>query len=485
MLPVGPPGRLAATNEERREMGTVQIGAQRVGEHAIVIGASMGGLLGARALSDAYEQVTIIERDELPSVGEGRKSVPQGRHAHVMLASGQRAIEELLPGITDELLAAGAQLGNSLREIRLVIAGHPITREAQGADVMLASRPLIEGHVRRRVLALANVTARQRCDAVDLVTSTDGRRVTGVHVRDRRVGGGEAALDADLVVAATGRGARIPALLEALGYRRPQEDRLPINLLYASRRVRLGHGALGDDKLIGIGARPGFPRGLWLIAQENHWILTAFGYGGEHHPPTDEQGYLAFVATVAPPDVLTAIRESEPLTEIVTHSFPANQRRRYERLKRVPDGLLVLGDAISSFNPLYGQGMSVAALEAITLRRCLELREQPLAQRFFRAAGKIVTPAWEMAVGGDLALPEVPGHRPLMLRITNAYVERLLRVAERDPIVAQAFGDVSDLLAPAQEVLRPRILWRVLRGNLRRHGTATEPRTASETYVAR
>jgi 2-polyprenyl-6-methoxyphenol hydroxylase-like FAD-dependent oxidoreductase len=167
------------------------------------------------------------------------------------------------------------------------------------------------------------------------------------------------------------------------------------------------------------------------------------------------------------------------------HSFPANQRRRYERLKRVPDGLLVLGDAISSFNPLYGQGMSVAALEAITLRRCLELREQPLAQRFFRAAGKIVTPAWEMAVGGDLALPEVPGHRPLMLRITNAYVERLLRVAERDPIVAQAFGDVSDLLAPAQEVLRPRILWRVLRGNLRRHGTATEPRTASETYVAR
>jgi len=198
-------------------MGTVQVGAQRVGEHAIVIGASMGGLLGARALSDAYERVTIIDRDELPAVGEGRKSVPQGRHAHVMLASGQRAIEELLPGITDELLAAGAQPGKSLREIRLVIAGHPITREAHGADVMLASRPLIEGHIRRRVLALANVTARQRCNAVDLVTSADGRRVTGVHVRDRCAGDGEAVLDADLVVAATGRGARVPALLEALG----------------------------------------------------------------------------------------------------------------------------------------------------------------------------------------------------------------------------------------------------------------------------
>jgi 2-polyprenyl-6-methoxyphenol hydroxylase-like FAD-dependent oxidoreductase len=433
----------------------------------------MGGLLGARALSDAYARVTIIERDALPAVGEGHKSVPQGRHAHVMLASGQRAIEELLPGITNELLAAGAQTAKSLREIRLVIAGHPITREADGADVMLASRPLIEGHIRRRVLALANVTARERCDAVDLVSSADGRGVTGVRVRDRRFGGGDEALDADLVVAATGRAARIPALLEALGYRRPREDRLRIDLLYASRRVRLRPGALGVDKLIGIGARPGFPRGLWLIAQENHWIMTAFGYGGEHHPPADESGYLAFIATVAPTDVLAAIRESEPLTKIVTHSFPGNQRRRYERLRRIPDGLLVLGDAISSFNPLYGQGMSVAALEAVALRRCLEMREQPIARHFFRAARKIVTPAWEMAVGGDLALPEVAGHRPATLRITNAYIERLLRVAERDPIVAQAFGDVSDLLAPPREVLRPQIIWRVLRGNLQQHSTAT------------
>jgi 2-polyprenyl-6-methoxyphenol hydroxylase-like FAD-dependent oxidoreductase len=485
MLPVGAPGRLDATSGKRREMSTGWNGAQRVGEHAVVIGASMSGLLGARALSDAYEQVTIIERDELPALGEGRKSVPQGRHAHIMLASGQRAIEELLPGITDELLAAGAQSGKSLREIRLVIAGHPITREAHGADVMLASRPLIEGHVRRRVLALANVTARQHCDAVDLVTSADARRVTGVRVRDRRFGDRESVLDADLVVSATGRAARIPALLEALGYRRPQEDRLRIDLLYASRRVRLRSGALGDDKLIGIGARPGFPRGLWLIAQENHWIMTAFGYGDENHPPTDEEGYLAFVATVAPTDVLAAIRESEPLTEIVTHSFPTNLRRRYERLRHIPDGLLVLGDAISSFNPLYGQGMSVAALQAIALKRCLELREQPLARHFFRAAKKIVTPAWDMAVGGDLALPEVPGHRPLMLRITNAYIERLLRVAERDPIVAQAFGDISDLLAPPQEVLQPRILWRVLRGNLQRHRTSIEPNAAVGAYVAR
>jgi 2-polyprenyl-6-methoxyphenol hydroxylase-like FAD-dependent oxidoreductase len=200
-----------------------------------------------------------------------------------------------------------------------------------------------------------------------------------------------------------------------------------------------------------------------LIEQEDHWILTASGYGAEHHPPTDEPGYLEFIASVAPPDVLAAIRDAEPLSEIATHGFPASQRRRYELLRRFPEGLLAVGDAISSFNPLYGQGMSVAALEAVELRRCLERGERRLARRFFRATGKLVGPAWDMAVGGDLALPEVQGDRPLMLRLTNAYVERLLRVAEEDPVVAAAFNDVADLLAPPQNIMRPRVLWRVLR----------------------
>ena len=163
---------------------------QRIGEHAVVIGASVAGLLAARALSDAYERVTIVERDELPPVGEGRKAVPQGRHAHVMLASGLGAIEELLPG--DHGRAAcrrGPEPCKSLREIRLVISGHVLSRDAPGADVLLASRPLIEGHIRRRVLALANVTVRERCDAAELVTSPDGKRVSGVRIRPRDEGG--------------------------------------------------------------------------------------------------------------------------------------------------------------------------------------------------------------------------------------------------------------------------------------------------------
>ena len=476
-------GAAEAMSESRSTMTASRQGsgrAPRVGEHAVVIGASVAGLLAARVLSDAYERVTIVERDELPPVGEGRKAVPQGRHAHVMLASGLRATEALLPGITDELLADGARPCESLRQIRLVISGHELCREASGADVLLASRPLIEGHIRRRVLALENVVVRERCEAAELVASPDRKRVSGVRIRPRDGSGIEEICNADLSVAASGRSARIPALLEALGYRRPEEERLPVDLLYVSRRLRLCPGALGDDKLVLIGARPGLPRGLALIAQEDHWIVTACGYGSEHHPPKDEDGYLEFIRTVAPPEVAAAIRDAEPLGELATHGFPSNQRRRYDRLKRFPDGLLAVGDAVVSFNPLYGQGMSVAALEAVELRQCLEQGNRRLARRFFRAAGNVITPAWEMAVGGDLALPEVEGDRPLTLRLTNAYMERLLQVAEQDAVVAAAFNDVADLLAPPRRIMRPRVLWRVLRGpRQRRPMLAADPPAGS------
>ncbi len=443
-------------------------GIQPIGEHAVVIGASMAGLLAGCALSERYRRVTIIERDRLPAIGEGRKAVPQGRHAHALLASGQQAIEALLPGITAQLVDAGARPGASMREIRMVLAGHPITQDAVGTDVLLASRPLIEGHVRRRVLSIDNVSVRECCDAGALLTSPDRRRVTGVRLRDRtREGAGEQ-LNADLVVAATGRDARVATMLEALGYARPKQDQLSVDIHYVSRRLRLHPGALGADKVVLIGARPGQPRGLMLLEQEDHWILTMSGYGGEHRPPSDEHGYLEFVATVAPPDVLAAIRRAEPLSDLTTYTFPTSLRRRYERIKRFPDGLLVVGDAICSFNPLYGQGMSVAALEAMALRECLAGGERRLARRFFRAAGKVVDQAWDMAIGGDLALPEVSGHRSLVLRITNAYAERILRAAEHDPVVAATFGDVSDLVAPPQVLVRPSFIWRVLRGNRRR-----------------
>ena len=438
------------------------MGTRRLGDHAVVIGASVSGLLAATVLAEFYQRVTLVDRDELDRTAHPRRGVRQGRHAHVLLGSGLQAIEGLLPGITGELSAEGAQSCRALAEIRFVVAGHQLTQQAEGAPVLLASRPLLEAHLRRRVLALPNVTMRARCAAAGLRPSATGDRVSGVIVRDRRTDADEH-LSADLVTVATGRSAQLPAWLDELGYPRPAEDRLHVDLRYVSRRLHLSGPPPGGDKLIGIGARPGLPRGLMLIAQEDHWMLTASGYGVAHHPPTEEQTFSEFVASVAPADVLAAIQASTPLGELVSHHFPANQRRRYERLRRFPAGLLALGDALASFNPLYGQGMSVAALEALKLRRCLQVGERQLARRFFRAAAKVVDQAWEMAVGGDLFLPEVQGARSLGVRLTNAYVRRLLLAAEHDPAVAAVYNQVGDLLVPAGKVLQPAVLRRVLR----------------------
>lgn len=456
-------------------MNTQQENQSRQG-HAVVVGASMAGLLAARVLADHFERVSILERDELPAVGEQRRAVPQGRHAHALLGSGRNVIEELFPGFVAEILAAGGTSGRVMREIQFVISGHEFTRDADGQDVLLASRPLIEGVVRRRLLSMTNVEL-VPCNVTGLTIGT-GRMVSGV----RLAGEGEDHIEADLVAVANGRAGQVPAWLEEHGFRAPLEERLRIDVTYVSRQLRLRPDALGGDRVVLIGAKPGMPRSLALLEQENcSWICTAGGYGAEHRPPLEDLGYLEFLATIAPEEVVAAVAEAEPLTDYVRHTFPDSRRRRYDKLADLPERLVVLGDAVCSFNPLYGQGMSVAALEALELRRCLESGRANLSRRFQKAAAKVVQGAWGQAVGGDLALPEVEGHRSWDVRLSNAYVERLLRTCEHDPVVAKAFGDVSDLLEPPQHILRPAVLWRVLRGGGQRRPSAVPRQEGAPT----
>ena len=269
--------------------------------HAVVIGGSVAGLLGACAVSDHFDQVTIIEREMLPPPGQGRKAVPQGRHLHALLPGGLAAMEQLLPGFQAELVAGGAVRCSSMQEIRFVASGHALTRDATSATNILASRPYIEGHLRRRVLGLSNVTLVDGAPVLGLVPSRDGVGVAGVRLSDKVVA-------CDLAVVATGRAGQLPGWLESLGFPTPPEGELTVNIKYASRHFDIPDGYLGRDKLILIGAEPGRPCGMGLQSQEDGtWLLTLFGYGPQHRPPTDDAGYLEFLASVAPSDVLAGL----------------------------------------------------------------------------------------------------------------------------------------------------------------------------------
>jgi 2-polyprenyl-6-methoxyphenol hydroxylase-like FAD-dependent oxidoreductase len=436
---------------------------RQIGDRAVVLGASIAGLLAARVLADSYAQVTVIDRDELPETPMHRRGVPQGRHVHALLARGRQALEELFPGLTAALVAHGARAGDPLANVRWYLNGHRLRQAGTGLVALCASRPLLEGHVRARVRALPNVRFLDACDVVGPATTPDGRRVTGARVLRRADGGAEEVLDADLVVDATGRGSRTPLWLEALGYGRPETEQVRIGLGYATRTYRLPPDALGADLGILLGGTPEHSRGGALFVLEGgRWMVTLGGILGDH-PPTDPDGFLAFARSLRFPDIYQAIRDGEPLDDPVPFRFPASVRHRYERLDRFPDGLLVVGDAIASFNPIYGQGMTVAALEALALRRHLRRSARPKPRRLLRDLARAVDVPWEIAAGGDLVFPGVQGHRTAKTRLANAYLARLHAAAADDGRLAVAFARVAGLVAPPQSLLRPSIAVRVLR----------------------
>jgi 2-polyprenyl-6-methoxyphenol hydroxylase-like FAD-dependent oxidoreductase len=440
--------------------------SRQIGERAVVLGASMAGLLAARVLADSYRQVTVIDRDQLPETPMHRRGVPHGRHAHALLAGGQQALEELLPGLTAELIAHGAPSGDMLANGRWYLNGHRLRQAHSGLVALSPSRPLLEGHIRARVRALPNVALLDSCDIVGLAATPDGRRVTGARALRRAGGGPEELLGADLVVDASGRGSRTPIWLQELGYARPSEEQVRIGLGYATRTYRLPPDALHGDVGLVQAATPQHPRsGVLVLLEGDRWMVTLGGRRGDY-PPTDPDGFLAFARSLRVPDIYESIRDAEPLDDPVAFRFPASVRYRYERLDRFPDGLLAVGDAVCSFNPVYGQGMSVAALEALTLRRHLQDGTEPQPRHFFRDLAGVVDVPWDIAVGGDLAFPGVQGSRTLKVRLVNAYLARLHAAAADDASLAGAFLRVAGLVAPPQSLLRPGIAVRVLRSSL-------------------
>lgn len=329
----------------------------------------------------------------------------------------------------------------------------------------LMSRPFLERQIRRQVLALPNVQVIDECAVEGLALSANRSQVTGVMMQ-RRNGDCEAmTLPADLVVDTSGRGSVSPHWLAQAGYAKPAESFVKANLAYATRTYRRRPGDLSGAELLMIAAKPpqGKRLGLLFPIEGDRWICTLSGWAGDH-PPTDEDGFMAFAQSLPVPDLYNMLQRLEPLSEIIPHKFPGSLRRHYEGLKRFPEGYLVLGDAFCSFNPVYGQGMTSAAMQIAALDRLLadRITLTGLWRDFFKAAAQVVAMPWQLAVGEDFRYPETEGKKPTGVDLLNAYVTKVHQATHYDTSVYLAFLKVMNLMAAPTSLLHPKILWRVL-----------------------
>ncbi|MFB9253915.1 NAD(P)/FAD-dependent oxidoreductase [Sphaerisporangium melleum] len=451
----------------------------RPGGHAVVAGAGVGGLLAARALSESFDRVTVLDRDALPEEGVPRRGVPQGHHAHGMLSRGCEVLGDLFPGLREDLVAAGAVPCDIQQDVHWYNDGrrlHPAPSRMRGLSV---SRPLLERYLRARVAALPGVEIHDGREVVEPIAGRDGA-VTGVRVlgHGRRAEDAEE-LPADLVVNATGRGNRGAEWLRRLGHRPAREERVDSGLVYVSRAYRRRPGDADVVAMI-VGHSVAVPRGgVALSAEGDRWLVTLFGMGDDI-PPVDPEGYHRFAARLPVPDLHRLLTRLEPLGAPRLMRIPVSIRSRYESLRRHPEGYLVFGDALCQFNPSYGQGMTVAACEALALRDCLAAGRDELARRFYRRAAKAIDIAWDMSVVGDLRFPAVEGPRPARVRLLNGYLARVHAAAETDPVVGNAFLSVANLQAPPQRLMSPGVLARVLRP---RPAASATPRLTPEPSV--
>ena len=424
------------------------------GGQAVVIGASIAGLLASRVLVDRFDRVILIEKDELPNTATPRQGTPQARHIHVLHRAGQVVIEDFLPGYGSDLLNAGAVEVDMASDFEVYQSGDFIAHGPSEIIQFSASRPMFEYVARKHVTAFDGIRLREKCHFVEYTTD-EHDTVTGVRYRED---GSESVLSADLVVDATGRTSRTPRWLESQGYDAPEVEEVSIDLQYATVEVARPPGDASTLLVLPDAPRK---RGAAVFPVEHdRWLLTLAGMHGDH-PPPDLEGFRAFAASLPIPDVNSRL-EDDPLGNIREYPYPSSIRRRYQAVDQFPRGLVVMGDAIASFNPIYGQGMSVAALQALALHRSLVSSRSPeVAHDFFPRAARIIDDAWAIAVGSDFQFGETSGPKPRGTSITNRYVSRLVRKSHTDGKLADAFNRVVIMEKPPSSLFHPHIMWRV------------------------
>jgi 2-polyprenyl-6-methoxyphenol hydroxylase-like FAD-dependent oxidoreductase len=457
-----------------------------IGKHAVVIGAGMSGLAAAQALVSHFEEVTVIERDELSSGAIARTGVPQGKQAHALLGGGIKALEELFPGFARDIVQAGAVVVDPGFDALLEYPNlDPFPRSKWNWFIYSLTRPLIELSMRRRLEQQSNVTLRGGRRAQEIVGTPDGALVTGVRVETPD--GNQETIPADLVIDASRHGALTLSFLRAAGQPVPEVTTIGVDIRYGTGLFALCPGALNEFKA--VVTFPEAPENVhygYLIPVENACYQLLLVGRGEDAPPTDGRAFLDYAQNLSTPTIYDAMKGAKPLSDIARYGFPESKWRHFGRLDRFPRGLLPTGDAICRLNPVYGQGITVAAQEANTLRRLLSTHAATgdplatLAREFLAEAEALIEQPWAISAIPDFIYPQTRGQRPEDLEYRLKSQLALMRIAARDASVYKLLSEVRHLLKPLTVLDETELVRRVEAEMARQHYRPNLPAQSRE-----
>ncbi|HEX2909544.1 MAG TPA: FAD-dependent monooxygenase [Chloroflexia bacterium] len=436
--------------------------------HAVVIGSSIAGMLTARILMQYFERVTIIERDQLPATPQFRAGTPQARHPHILLKQGELIIEKFFPGITAELYENGAVPINFGSDTKWIIGNQQRPTYESKLVSVAGSRIFLEGTIRNRLRAYPDVTFVDDHEVTGLLTDDENRQVRGVQIRQRGEGANTREVLANLVVDASGRQSKAPEWLAALGYQAPAE--LSVNS-FAGYSTRVYERPTGQNwKFLYVQpSAPANSRGLVMIPMEGNRLHVCLVGLNADYPPTDEEGYLEFVRSLGIDEAYELLKELKPLSPIVGYRRAENRLRRYDLMPSRPENFLLIGDSVYALNPVYAQGMSVAAISAETLDNCIQEAGSEftcLAENFQKQLVGVIMLAWQMAVGEDLrwSNTQVSGEMeeagPEAALLQN-YMDQVIQASLKNPNVAETFYQVMNMVEAPTVFFRPDVVLQV------------------------
>jgi 2-polyprenyl-6-methoxyphenol hydroxylase-like FAD-dependent oxidoreductase len=423
-----------------------------IGQRAVVVGAGIAGLAAARALADSFAKVVVLERDKLTQGAVPRIGVPQGKQPHALLVGGLRALTDQFPQFVERFLKCGA-VAYDYSKARLEIGGFdPLPQRDLGIPIYSASRPLIEYAVRQELEQIPNVTLQEQ-SRVEALTLSESGAINGA--RYSVPGGAVHDVSADLIVDASGRGVPTLKLLDAIGCAHPDTSSIGINIDYSTAIFAKPKDASSDWLFLATIANAPKERhgGLIMPIEGNRWMVTMSARHPQSPPPATDAEFLAHAQGLRTKSIFNAIQNAERITPITRHRFTGSVRVHWERLSEVPRGLLLLGDAACHFNPLFGQGMSAAAQQALALKRLLATaadKSDPLGwlqSDYFKKLAEVLDAPWSVAVS-DLIYPETTGTRPESFERSMQFAAGLMRLAVQDPEIHKLMTEVQQLLKP-------------------------------------